>query len=180
MRRPDASRRPVEHHGLARQEGAQRRDARAHLIERRRLPADRVGGRVSRADDYLDASRGDLLHGLDRAAEHRDVARERIGHRGKQRQGGCVRRRQPQRDERVSAQQLAVEDPGAVEASGLDALDQFDQLRYWCRAGNPKRNLNARHGMGFYGEQAKRPVTSCRSQSASRRSCAGKASFRCS
>src|SRR5262249_12801750 len=46
-------------------------------------------------------------------------------------------------------QQLAVEDPGAVEAGGLDALDQLDQLGHRGRAGNPERDLNTRHGTGI-------------------------------
>src|SRR2546422_5962772 len=92
---------------------------------------------------------GGLLHGLDRAGEHRSVAGEGIGHRRKQRQGRRVGRRKRHRDERVAAEQLAVEDPGAVEAGSLDVLDQLDQLRHRCRARNPKRDLNARHGMGI-------------------------------
>src|SRR5207245_7583264 len=83
------------------------------------------------------------------AREHRGMAREGIGHRRKQRQGRRVGRRERHRDERVAAQQLAVEDPRAVEASGLDLLDQLDQLRHRRRAGDPKRDLNTCHGVGI-------------------------------
>src|SRR5262244_2760817 len=55
--------------------------------EGRRLPADRVSRGVPRPDDHLDTSGGGLLHGLNRAREHRGVAREWIGHGRKQRQG---------------------------------------------------------------------------------------------
>ena len=65
--------------------------------------------------------------------------------------GGGVGRRQPHRDERVAAQELAVENPGAVEAGGLDVLEQPDQLRHRGCPGDPQRDLNAGHDTRFYG-----------------------------
>ena len=126
----ETPRRALKVHGFARQQLAQGRDARAHLGERGRLSADRARRRVTRAHDDLRAPRRQLGDGLDRAGQDGDVPRERVGHRRKQRQprraGGCL----PERDERVAAQELTVEDPRAVEAGGLDVLDQPDQLRH--------------------------------------------------
>ena len=42
----------------------------------------------------------------------------------------------------VARQQLAVEDPGAVEAGGLDVLDKPRELGHRCCAGNTQVNAD--------------------------------------
>ena len=76
--------RAVEVDGVAGEQLAQILDTGAHLGERGRLATDRARRRVARADHDLGATGRELGDGLDRAGQHRDVARERIGHRREQ------------------------------------------------------------------------------------------------
>ena len=132
----EAAGRAIEIHRLAGEQTAHGGDARAHLGQRRRLAADRARGRVAGADDELDAPRSQLLDGLDRAGQHRGVARERVGHGRKQRQPRGGGRRLAEHDERVARQHLAVEDPGAVEARRLDGPEQTHEVGHRRRAGD--------------------------------------------
>jgi hypothetical protein len=84
----------------------------------------------------------DLLDRLDGAGKDRGVARERVGDSREQRQPGRVTGGLPQDDERVARQQLAVEDPGAVEAGGFDVLDEAHELGHRCCAGNAQVNAD--------------------------------------
>ena len=125
-----------EIHRLAGEQAADDADARAHLGQRRRLATDRAGGSVAGADHELHAPRRHLLDGLDRPRQHGGVARERIGHRRKQRQPRGVGRRLAEHDEGVAREHLAVEDPGAVEAGGLDGAQQPHEVGHRRRAGD--------------------------------------------
>ncbi len=125
-----SSGRAVEVDGLAREQPLDGSDARAHLGERRRLAADRARRRVAGADHELHPSRRQLLDGLDGAGEHGRVPGERIRDGGEQRQPRRVRGRLAERDEAVTGNHLAIEDPGALEARRLDVLDEAHELRH--------------------------------------------------
>jgi len=83
---------------------------------------------VQDVDSDVSILRRQLLNRLDGAGKDRGVASERVGDSREQRQPGRVTGGLPQDDERVARQQLAVEDPGAVEAGGLGVLGRGAEL----------------------------------------------------
>ena len=109
---------------LAREQPLHRLDALAHLRERAGRAPDGARGGVARADHEAHPPRRQLLHRLDGARQHGGVPGERVGDGGEERHAARVRGGLPQHDEGVAAQELAVEDAGAVEAGRLDVLDE--------------------------------------------------------
>ena len=83
---------------------------------------------LERLREISDAARSELFDGLYGAGEDRDVASERVGDGGEEGQARSLRRRQGEGDERVAAEELAVEDADAVESGRLDIPDQIDEL----------------------------------------------------
>ena len=132
----EAAGRPVPVDGLAGEERFHGGDAGPHLGERGGLLPDGARRRVAGPDHELHASRRQLLDSLDRAGQHRRMARDRVRDRREQREprraAGCL----SEDHEGVPAQHLAVEDAGAVEPGRLDVLEQGHQLGHWSCAGH--------------------------------------------
>ena len=74
--------------------------------------------------------------GPDRARQHGRVPGERVRDSGEQIEPSGVGRGLTQDDECIPAEHLAVENPGAVEARRLDALDERHQVGHRGGAGH--------------------------------------------
>ena len=55
-----------------------------------------------------------------------------------------MRGRQGHSSKSVAAQELAIQNAGAIKAGGLNLLDESHELRHWGCTGNAERNAYGR------------------------------------